>query len=126
MASACGTGERCKSAVSRSPQSHTTTRANIAHEIAEQIRARIACTPAEKCVAGVGLASALTGVTISLLQWEKVARFTATDEVSIMLIALSRQRRYQTHARQPYYAGVQTMRARICSAFSRAMFARVV
>ena len=25
-----------------------TTRANIAHEIAEQIRARIVCTPAEK------------------------------------------------------------------------------
>ena len=38
-----------------------TTRANIAHEKAEQIRARITCTPAEKCVAGVGLASALTG-----------------------------------------------------------------
>ena len=38
-----------------------TTRANISHEIAEQIRARITCTPAEKCVAGVGLASALTG-----------------------------------------------------------------
>ena len=31
-------------------------------------------------LAGVDLASALTGVTISLLQWEKVARFTATDE----------------------------------------------
>ena len=30
------------------------------------------------------------------------------------------------HARQPYYAGVQTMRARICSASSCAMFARVV
>ena len=30
------------------------------------------------------------------------------------------------HARQPYYAGVQTMRARICSALSCAMFARVV
>ena len=37
-----------------------------------------------------------------------------------------RQRRYQTHARQPYYAGVQTMRARICSALSCDMFARVV
>ena len=36
-----------KSAVSHSPQSHTTTRANISHEIAEQIRARIVCTPAE-------------------------------------------------------------------------------
>ena len=31
--------------------------------------------------AGVGLIPALTEVTISLLQWEKVARFTATDEV---------------------------------------------
>ena len=36
-----------KSLVSRSPQLHTTTRANISHEKAEQIRARIACTPAE-------------------------------------------------------------------------------
>ena len=35
-----------KSVVLRSPQSHTTTRANISHEKAEQIRARIACTPA--------------------------------------------------------------------------------
>ena len=35
-----------KSLVSRSPQSHTTTRANISHEKTEQIRARIACTPA--------------------------------------------------------------------------------
>ena len=50
--------------------SHT-TRANISHEETEQIRARIACTPAEKWVAGVNLASALTEVTISLLQWEK-------------------------------------------------------
>ena len=32
-------------------------------------------------LAGVDGASTLTGVTISLLQWEKVARFTATDEV---------------------------------------------
>ncbi len=37
------------------------TRANISHEKAEQIRARIACTPAEKWVAGVGLVPALTG-----------------------------------------------------------------
>ena len=61
----------------------------------------------------------------------------------IPLFALSRQRRYQTHdapsrRRQhtcfayvlipaaPLYAGVQTMRARICSAISCAMFARVV
>ena len=38
-----------------------TTRANISHEKAEQIRARIACTPAYKGVAGVGLVPALTG-----------------------------------------------------------------
>ena len=37
-----------------------------------------------------------------------------------------RQRRYQTHARPALLAGVQTMRARICSAFSCDMFARVV
>ena len=37
-----------------------------------------------------------------------------------------RQRRYQTHARHALSAGVQTMRARICSVFSCAMFARVV
>ena len=43
-----------KSAVLRSPQSHTITRANTAHEIAEQIRARIVCTPAYIGAAGVG------------------------------------------------------------------------
>ena len=38
-----------------------TTRANISHEKAEQIRARIVCTPAEKRGgAGVGGVSALT------------------------------------------------------------------
>ena len=36
------------------------TRANISHEKAEQIRARIACTPAEKRWAGVDRVSALT------------------------------------------------------------------
>ena len=40
--------------------SHT-TRANISHEKAEQIRARIVCTPAYKGVAGVGLIPTLTG-----------------------------------------------------------------
>ena len=39
--------------------SHT-TRANIAHEEAEQIRARIVCTPAYIGVAGVNLARAMT------------------------------------------------------------------
>ena len=38
-----------------------TTRANISHEIAEQIRARIVCTPAEKRGAGVNQMPALTG-----------------------------------------------------------------
>ncbi len=38
----------------------------------------------------------------------------------------SRQRTDSTHARQSFSAGVQTMRARICSAFSCDMFARVV
>ncbi len=37
-----------------------TTRANIAHEKAEQIRARIVCTPAESALAGVNLICALT------------------------------------------------------------------
>ena len=46
-----------------------TTRANISHEKAEQIRARIVCTPAYIGVAGVGLIPTLTEVTISLLQW---------------------------------------------------------
>ena len=38
-------------------------------------------------MAGVTPVPALTGVTISLLQWEKVARFTATDEVLLQYIA---------------------------------------
>ena len=48
-----------------------TTRANISHETAEQIRARIVCTPAEKRGAGVGRVCALTKARIfaSLLQW---------------------------------------------------------
>ena len=55
--------------------SHT-TRANISHEKAEQIRARIVCTPAYKCVAGVELICALTeaGIFASLLLREKVSR----------------------------------------------------
>ena len=39
-----------------------TTRANISHEEAEQIRARIVCTPAEKRGAGVGEVCASTGL----------------------------------------------------------------
>ena len=38
----------------------------------------------------------------------------------------SHQHTYSTHARPAFIAGVQTMRARICSAFSCDMFARVV
>ena len=40
-----------------------TTRANTSHEKAEQIRARIVCTPAEKRGAGVNLVCALTGLS---------------------------------------------------------------
>ena len=40
-----------------------TTRANIAHERAEQIRARIVCTPAYIGVAGVDRVCALTGLS---------------------------------------------------------------
>ena len=60
-----------KSVVLRSSQPHTTTRANISHEKAEQIRARIVCTPAEKRGAGVAVVRALTksGHFASLLQW---------------------------------------------------------
>ena len=48
-----------------------TTRANISHEKAEQIRARIVCTPAESALAGVDMVSARTKARIfaSLLQW---------------------------------------------------------
>ena len=79
-----------KSVVLRSSQPHTTTRANISHEKAEQIRARIVCTPAERglthmrsmCVGvaetglgGRGEVCALTKARIfaNLLQWEKVS-----------------------------------------------------
>ena len=50
--------------VSRSPQPHTTTRANISHEKVEQIRARIVCTPAEKRWAGVDPVHTLTKAMI--------------------------------------------------------------
>ena len=67
-----------------------TTRANISHEKAEQIRARIVCTPAERglthmrsmCVGvaetglgGRGEVCALTKARIfaNLIQWEKVS-----------------------------------------------------
>ena len=94
--------------------SHT-TRANISHEIAEQIRARKPARPL-KVHGGRGEVCALTEVTISLLQWgidrfakqtrsasprlgQKVARFTATDEVLHVYCAkqiLSRYVRAQT------------------------------
>ena len=50
-----------------------TTRANIVHEEAEQIRARIVCTPAEKRGAGVGLVCALTEQSACFLFWILVA-----------------------------------------------------
>ena len=46
-----------------------TTRANIAHEIAEQIRARIVCTPAYIGVAGVDKVDALTEWKAHFLFW---------------------------------------------------------
>jgi len=46
-----------------------TTRANIAHEKAEQIRARIVCTPAYKGAAGVGKVLVLTEWSYSFLFW---------------------------------------------------------
>ena len=67
-------GAKHKSAVLPLPRNlNYTTRANIAHEEAEQIRARIVCTPAEKWVAGVNPVHAPTKARIfaSLLQWEK-------------------------------------------------------
>ncbi len=42
------------------------------------------------------------------------------------IYASFRQRRYWSHARLALSAGVQAMRARICSTFSCDMFARVV
>ena len=87
----CAAQKQCKSRrFYRSPQLHATTRANISHEKAEQIRARIVCTPAERglthmrsmCVGvaetglgGRGEVCALTKARIfaNLLQWEKVS-----------------------------------------------------
>ena len=46
-----------------------TTRANILREEAEQIRARIVCTPAYIGVAGVGLIHALTEWKAHFLFW---------------------------------------------------------
>ena len=56
---------------------------------------------------------------------------TSSTAIAVPLLPLEkansyfRQRRYQTHARHALSAGVQAMRARICSAFSCAVFARV-
>ena len=46
-----------------------TTRANIAHEKAEQIRTRIVCTPAYKGAAGVGKVLTLTEWSYIFLFW---------------------------------------------------------
>ena len=57
---------------------------------------------------------------------------TSSTAIAVPLLPLEkansyfRQRRYQTHARHALSAGVQTMRARICSVSSCDMFARVV
>ena len=81
----CAAQKQCKSRrFYRSPQLHATTRANISHERAEQIRARIVCTPAEKCVAGVGGACAPTKARIfaSLLLWG-IDRFAQANAVGV-------------------------------------------
>ena len=67
--------------------SHT-TRANIAHEEAEQIRARIVCTPAEKRWAGVGLICALTKARIfaSLLPLEKALQTHQPNFIHIFVL----------------------------------------
>ena len=88
MASACGTVAKQKSVVLRSPKSHTTTRANISHEKAEQIRARIVCTPAEKRGAGVGLICAMTG-----LSKQALSHYVRTQTRTITSTTLSRRRR---------------------------------
>ena len=90
-----------KSAVLRSPQVHLyhacehSARESRADSCTHCLHARY------KCRAGVGEVCALTKARIfaSLLQWEKVARFTATDEVLLQYIAkitLSRYVRTQT------------------------------
>ena len=57
----CAAKDRAKVGGFTAPHGFSyTTRANISHEKAEQIRARIACTPAEKRGAGVGRGCALT------------------------------------------------------------------
>ena len=61
-----------------------TTRANTSHEKAEQIRARIVCTPARKRWAGVNPVHALTKARIfaSLLQWG-IDRFAQANAVGV-------------------------------------------
>ena len=52
---ACAARDKSKVGSFAAPHGFSyTTRANISHEKAEQIRARIVCTPAESALAGVG------------------------------------------------------------------------
>ena len=61
-----------------------TTRANISHEIAEQIRARIVSTPARKMGgAGVGLVCALT-------EWSYIFLFWLLTTLGFYLVGLRR------------------------------------
>ena len=82
--------------------SHT-TRANISHERAEQIRARIACTPAESA-RGVDKAHTLTG-------WRAYFLFLMFAVLRLYLVGvgvtLSRRRR---HARSAYVSIPSTTR----------------
>ena len=87
-------GAKRKSAVLRSPKSRLyhacehITRESRADSCTHCLHARY------KCRAGVGGVCTLTEITISLLQWEKVARFTATDEVLLQYIAKIALSRY--------------------------------
>ena len=84
MASVCGTGQSENRRFRALRNLGYTTRANISREIAEQIRARIVCTPAYIGVAGVGEVCALTKARIfaSLLQWG-IDRFAQANAVGV-------------------------------------------
>ena len=58
VASVCGKGQRGNRQCRATRNFSCTTRANISHEKAEQIRARIACTPAESARRACGSACA--------------------------------------------------------------------
>ena len=69
MASACDKGQSENRWFCALRNFIYTTRANIAHEEVEQIRARIVCTPAYIGAAGVNLVCALTEWKAHFLFW---------------------------------------------------------